>query len=182
MFQTAGNANDALAAVANLGPDRAALAGTMHDPMRDAAQRYHCARKKGRSLRQTTETRSDPAAMTLREVLGLRNGAAWRDGQDRFAIARMDSQGVAARAPVSAKPDRVDLRAVLDEKARRFVGPPVKKRASGHILESGGQENAWILPYPTPGEVLGAKTNHLPYIQGRIGKKALQNGAGGRFF
>src|SRR5262249_16668148 len=98
-----------------------------------------------------------------------------------FAIARMNSQGVTPRAPVSSKPNRIDLRPMLDEKARRLVRPPIEKGASGHIGQSGGQENARILPYPPPGKSLGAKTNHLPYIQGRIAKKTLQDGAGERF-
>jgi hypothetical protein len=55
---------------------------------------------------------------------------------------------------------------MFDEKSRRFVGPPIKEGASGHICKSGDQECARILPYPPPVKSLGAKTNHLPNIQG----------------
>src|ERR1700692_3132044 len=78
----------------------------------------------------------------------------------------MNAQGVAARMPVPAQPNRVDLRAVLDQKTRGFVRPPIKEGACGHVCESGDQEFARILPYPPPGKSLGAKTNHLPNIQG----------------
>ena len=80
MLGAAGDAENPLAAVARFGPHRAALAGAMHDPVRDAAQRHHGARKKRRRLRQPAETRGDPAAVTLREVLGVGDAcraAAW---------------------------------------------------------------------------------------------------------
>jgi hypothetical protein len=44
------------------------------------------------------------------------------------------------------------LRAMLDQKSRGFGGPPIKEGASSHILESGEQEFARILPYPPPGK------------------------------
>src|SRR3984885_10247509 len=47
----ASHAEDTLAAIANFSPDRAALAGTMHDSVRYPAQRHHRARKKRRGLR-----------------------------------------------------------------------------------------------------------------------------------
>jgi hypothetical protein len=72
-----------------------------------------------------------------------------------------------------AQSHRIDLGAVLDQKSRRFVRPPIKEGASGHICNSGDQEFARILPYPPPVKSLGAKTNHLPNIQGLIVKSAL---------
>jgi hypothetical protein len=50
----------------------------MHDPMRDATQRNYCAREERRCLRQSAEARGNPAAVTLREILGLDDGAAGR--------------------------------------------------------------------------------------------------------
>src|SRR6185437_10495380 len=133
VFGAAGHADDTLATVANFSPNRAAVTGAMHDPVRDAAQRDHRAWEKWRRLRQPAETGGDPAAVTLRKVLGVGDGAARRHGEDRLAIARMDAQRVAPRAPVTAKPDRIDLGAVLDQKTGRFVRPPIKERASGHV-------------------------------------------------
>ena len=52
----AGNAEHLVAALARLRPHRAALAGAVHDPVRHAAQRDHCARLKRRRLRQAAET------------------------------------------------------------------------------------------------------------------------------
>ena len=173
MFDAARNAENPLAAVAGFRPHRAAGAGAMHDFVRQAAQRHHGARKKGRGLRQTAEARGDPGAVTLREILGVGDSAARRHGQDGFAVARMNAQGVAPRATVPAQPDRIDLRAVLDQETRRFVGPPIKEGASGHVCDSGDQEFARILPYPPPVKSLGAKTNHLPNIQGLTGLPAL---------
>jgi len=68
------------------------------------------------------------------------------------------------------------LRAVLDQQSRRFVRPPIKEGASGHVCKSGDQEFARILPYPPPAESFGAKTNHLPNIQGLTDHPALQEG------
>jgi hypothetical protein len=58
------------------------------------------------------------------------------------------------------------LRAVLDQKSCRFGGPPIEEGASGHVCQSGEQEFARILPYLPPAKSVGAKTNHLPNIQG----------------
>ena len=169
MRRLARHAKDPLTAFARFRPHRAARAGAMHDPVRDAAQRQHGARKKWCRLWQTTETRGDPATVTLREILGVGDGAARRHGQDRFTVAWMNAQRVAARAPMPAQPHRVDLRAMFHQKARRFVRPPIKKGASGHVCDSGEEEFARILPYPPPVKSLGAKTNHLPNIQGLTG-------------
>src|SRR4051794_4194097 len=122
----------------------------MHDAMRNAAQRHHCAGMKRCRLRQTAKTRGDPAAMQLRKVPGFGERAARRHRQDRLAIGRVNAQGVAPRAAVPAQPDRKDLRAVLDQKSRGFGGPPIKEGARSHILESGGEGYARILPYPPP--------------------------------
>jgi hypothetical protein len=62
MFETAGHTENLFAAVARFGPHRAALAGTMHDPVRHTAQRYDSASLERRRFRQTTETRGDAGA------------------------------------------------------------------------------------------------------------------------
>jgi hypothetical protein len=173
MLGAAGDADDPLAAVADFGPHRAADTGAMHDLVGDAAQRHHGTRKKRRRLRQAAETGGDPAAVTLREILGVGDGAARRHGEDRFAVAGMNAQGVAPRTPVPAQPNRIDLRAVFDQESGRFGRPPIKERASSHVCQSGEQEFARILPYPPPVKSLGAKTNHLPNIQGLAACPAL---------
>src|ERR1700730_2632282 len=178
MFAAACDAEDPLAASAVFGPNRAALAGTMHDFMRDAAQWNHGPRKKRRCFWHLAEARGNPAAVTQREVLGVRDGAAWRHGEDRFAVAWMNAQGVATRATMAAQPNRIDLRAVLDQKTRRFVRPPIEEGANGHVCDSGDQKFARILPYPPPVKSLGAKTNHLPNIQGLGAQLPLQDGPG----
>src|SRR5438309_6601361 len=71
MFDVARDAEDSFTAVAHLRPHRAALTRAMHDPVREPAQWHHGAALEGRSLRQTAETGSDPAAVKLRELLGL---------------------------------------------------------------------------------------------------------------
>jgi hypothetical protein len=152
MLGAAGYAQNFLAAVAGFGPHRAALARAMHDPVRHAAQRYDCASLERRRLRQTAETRGDPAAMKPRKVLCFHERAARRHGQDGFTVGWMNAQGVTARAAMPAQPDRKDLRAVLDQKSRGFGGPPIKEGASSHVLESGEQEYTRILPYPPPGK------------------------------
>ena len=146
MLGAAGDAENALTAVARFRPHRAAHAGTMHDPVRNAAQRDNGARLKRCGLRQPAETRGDPGAMALRKILGVGERAARRHGQDRFAVAGMNAQGIAPRAPMPAQPDRIDLRAVLDQESGRLGGPPVKESASGHVCKSGDQEFARILP------------------------------------
>src|SRR6202022_4440498 len=140
------------------------------------------ARLKRCRLGQSAEARGDPAAMTLREIPGVGDRAAWRHGQDRFAVAWMNAQGVSPPAPVPAQPNRIDLRAVFDEKSRGFGRPPIKEGASGHICKSGDQKFARILPYPPPVKSLRAKTNHLPNIQGLVGHSPLQEGAGTKKF
>jgi hypothetical protein len=94
----------------------------------------------------------------------------------------MDSQGVTARASMPSDPDREELRSMSDDKSRWFVRPPIKERASGHVRKSGEEKLARILPYPPPGKSLGAKTNHLPNIQGFGAPEALQNGPGTQNF
>ena len=68
--------------------------------------------------------------------------------------------------------------AMLDQKARRFGRPPIKEGASGHVCQSGREEFARILPYLPPVKSLGAKTNHLPNIQGLTAESPLQDGPG----
>jgi hypothetical protein len=65
------------------------------------------------------------------------------------------------------------LRAVLDQKTGGFGRPPIKEGASGHVCKSGEQEFARILPYLPPVKSLGAKTNHLPNIQGLTADRPL---------
>ena len=165
IFDPARDADNALAAVTGLGPDRAALAAAMHDPVRDAAQRNDRAGMERRGLRQTSETGGDPAAVALGEILGIHQRAARRQGQDGFAIARMNSQGIAPRPAMTSQADRIDLRAMLHQEPGRFGGTSIEECA-GHVSKSGGGGIARILPYPPPVKPLGAKTNHLPNIQG----------------
>jgi len=82
----------------------------------------------------------------------------------------MNAQGVAPGAPVPAQPNRIDLRTVPDQKSRRFVRPPIKEGASGHVCQSGEKKFARILPYLPPVKSVGAKTNHLPNIQWLAGR------------
>jgi hypothetical protein len=58
---------------------------------------------------------------------------------------------------------------MLDEENRRLVGPPIEEGASGHVCNSGDEKFARILPQPPPLKPFGAKTNHLPNIQGLAG-------------
>src|SRR5205807_3705163 len=95
-----------------------------------------------------------------------------------FAVRRVNAQGVAPPPPMPAQADRKELRAVPDQKSRGFGGPPIQEGASSHVGKSGEEKFPWILPYPPPVKSLGAKTNHLPNIQGLIGCEALQEGAG----
>ena len=71
IFEFAGDTKNTLAAIARLGPHGTALAGAMHDPVGDAAQRNDRAVVEGCRLRQPPETRRDPAAVTLRKVFSL---------------------------------------------------------------------------------------------------------------
>src|SRR5437773_2916491 len=66
---------------------------------------------------------------------------------------------------------------MLDREGQRFGWPPIEKCAKGHVYSSERQKGARILPYPPPLELLGAKTNHLPNIQGDPAFRPLQNGA-----
>src|SRR5262249_56306721 len=90
----AGNAQHLVAALARLRPHRAALARAVHDPVRHAAERDHCARLERCGLRQTAETGRDPAAMQLRELARFRKRAARRHGEDRFTVRRMNTARV----------------------------------------------------------------------------------------
>lgn len=105
MFEPTGDAEDAFTAISHLGPHRAARAGAMNDAMRRAAERYHRARLERRGLRQATETRGDPRTVTLREVLRFGERAPRRHGEDGFAVARMNSERVAARTAMPTQSD-----------------------------------------------------------------------------
>ena len=133
VLDAAGHAQYFLAAVAGFGPHRAALAGAMHDPVRHTAQRNHCASMKRCGLRQTAETRGDPAAVKPRKLLGFHQSTARRHGQDRFTIGRMNTQGVAPRPAMPTQSNRKELRAVFDQNSRGFGGPPIKERTSSHV-------------------------------------------------
>src|SRR3954463_4979682 len=78
MVDAAGDAENALTAIAHFGPHRAARPGAMNDAMWHATKRYQCAGLERRSLRQTAETCRDPCTMTLREVLCFGERAARR--------------------------------------------------------------------------------------------------------
>src|SRR5262249_17775158 len=122
------------------------------------------------------------AAVKLREILRLGKRTVRRHGEDGFAVGRMDAERVAARASMSPQPDRKDLRAMLDQKSRGFGGAPIPERAGSQFRKSGEEQFARILPYPPPGKSLGAKTNHLPNIQGLTVSKSLQDGPGTKNF
>ena len=146
VIEATGDADNAFAAVANFGPHRPARAGAMHDAMGNAAERYHCARLERCSLRQATKTSRDPRTVTLREVFGFSERAARRDREDRFSVARMNSERVTARSTVPAQPNCKELRPMGDQNRLRFVGPTIEECASGHVCQSGEQEFARILP------------------------------------
>ena len=105
----------------------------MHDLVVDAAQRQHGAMLERRRLRQPAKARGDPATVTLRKLLGIDDGAARRHGQNRFAVTRMNAQGVAPRASMPSQSHRENLRAMLDENRMRFGGTPIEKCANGHV-------------------------------------------------
>src|SRR3569623_2144401 len=127
MFDAAGDAENALAGLADLGPDRAAHPGAMNDAMGNAAQRDHRARLKWCGLRQAAKTCRDPRAVALREILCLGERAARRHREDGLAVARMDSERVAPRAAVSAQPYREKLRSMGDQEGLGVVGPPIEE-------------------------------------------------------
>src|SRR3954447_18633147 len=182
MFKTSGDAQDSLAAVPRLRPHRSALAGAVHDPVRNAAQRHHGAREKRRRLRQAAETRGNPGAVTVRKLLGIGERAARRHGENGFAVAWMNAQSVTPRAAMPAQAYRIELRAMFDEKARGFGGPLIKEGAGGHVSKSGQREIARILPYPSPVKSFGAETNHLPNIQGQTVHARLWEGVWNKNF
>ena len=107
--------------VAGLGPDRAAHARPVHDAMLDAAQRHDRAVGERRGLRQAAQPRRDPAAVLLRELLGLAHAAARRHGEDDLAGRGVDAQRVAARLAVAAHAHRID-RLVEDDLDRLRLG------------------------------------------------------------
>src|SRR5205085_9988600 len=96
-------------------------------------------------------------------------------GARRRARGRLKAQGMPPPPPMTAQPDREELRAMLDDKSRGFVRPPIEEGASGHICKSGEEKFTRILPYPPPLKSLGAKTNHLPNIQGLPSRRPLQD-------
>src|SRR5687768_17721573 len=79
IFEFAGDTKNTLAAIARLGPHGTALAGAMHDPMGDAAQRNDRSVVEGCRLRQPPETCRDPAAVTLRKVFCFHERSPRRD-------------------------------------------------------------------------------------------------------
>jgi hypothetical protein len=87
----------------------------------------------------------------------------------------MNAQGIATRAAMPAQPNGVNLGAMLDCERQRFGWPPIEKCTKGHVYRSERQKVAWILPYPPPLELPGAKTNHLPNIQGESPYNPLYN-------
>jgi hypothetical protein len=78
----------------------------------------------------------------------------------------MNAQRISTRATMSPQSDRENLRSEFDGNGRWFVGTAIKKGAKSHVSRSGVQEVAGILPYLPPRKAVGAKTNHLPNIQG----------------
>ena len=95
----------------------------------DAAQRHHGAVGERRRLRQPPQPRRDPAAVLLRERLGLAHAAARRHGEDHLARGGMDAQGIAARAAVPAHAHQVDVPVEHDLDRLRLALTPVEQRA-----------------------------------------------------
>ena len=120
--------------------------------------------------------------MSLGECLCFAHAAARRHGEDHLARRRMNAQRVTARAPMPAELDGEELRAVPDHESRGFGGPPVEERAGSHVWKSGEEQFPRNLPYPPPWKSLGAKTNHLPNIQGSGGLPPLPAGVGAKKF
>ena len=122
---------------------------------------------KGKLLSKTVydlDDRGLPRVATFFDAKGkqLYKAEYQRDGADRIigeSYSSMAGQSLGRR---------VYTYSAGGQKARRFGRPPIKEGASGHICKSRHQEFAWILPYPPPVKSLGAKTNHLPNIQGLI--------------
>ena len=91
-----------------LGPDRAARALAMLDPVADATQRQERAVRKRHGVRQPPQPRRDPGAVLLRKFSRLPHAAARRHRKHDLAAGGMDAQRIAARLAVAAKraPDR----------------------------------------------------------------------------
>ena len=128
----AGDAEQRLAVRAGLRPHRAAHARPVHDAMLDAAQRQHRAVGERRRLRQAAQPRRDPAAVLLRELLGLADAAARRHGEDDLAGRGVDAQRIAAGLAVAADAHRID-RLVEDDLDRlRFARTAIEQGAQRH--------------------------------------------------
>ncbi len=132
MPRIAGDAQEPLAVLADLGPRRAARLRPMRDAMRNAAQRQFAARRERRRLRQTAQARGNPGAVPLRERLRLLEAAARRHGQDDLAGRRLDAQRIAACQSVPAQPHQIDRGVERDLDRLRFLRRMEKQRAQPH--------------------------------------------------
>ena len=104
----------------------------MHDAVLDAAQRQHRAVGERSRLRQTAQPRRDPAAVLLRELLGLADAAAGRHGEDDLAGRSMNAERVAARLTMAADAHRID-RLIEDDLDRlRFARTAIEQGAQRH--------------------------------------------------
>jgi len=83
-------------------------------------------------FRQTAQPRRDPAAVLLRELLGLADAAARRHGEDDLASRRVNAQRIAAGLAVAADAHRID-RLIEDDLDRlRFARTAIKQGAQRH--------------------------------------------------
>ncbi len=94
----------------------------MLDSVIDAAQRNDRAMREGRSLRQAFQARGDPGRMLVRELARLLEAAARRHREHDFAAGGVDTQGVAARLPMTAHAHHEDVVLEKDLDRRRFGG------------------------------------------------------------
>src|SRR5690348_4115260 len=101
--------------------------------MLNAAQRQYRAVGKGRRLRQAAQPRRDPAAMLLRELLGLTDAPARRHGEDDLAGRRVNAQCVAAGLAVAADPYRIDGLIEDDLDRLRFARTAIEQGAQRHL-------------------------------------------------
>ena len=128
----AGNAKQPLAAAVRLGPNRAARAAAMRDPVRHAAQRNHDPVGERHRLRQPAKPRRDPAAVLLRERARFFQRAARRNREDHFAGRGLDAQRITARLPVPPHAHEIDRPIEDDFDRLRLTRPTIKQRTIRH--------------------------------------------------
>ena len=127
MFGVAGDAERAIAILADFDPDRTAHAAPVDDPVRLAAQGNGCSMCEGRRFRQPVQPRRDPAAMLLRKLLGFPQISARRHGQHDFPRRGLNAERVTARLAVPAHADEIDRLVKNDLERLRLGRAAIKK-------------------------------------------------------